>query len=84
MVGKKKLKNPAYMLGMGQIFLLIGILCSSISRSSPPMTGLSNLIPNESLLDTLQGFAGGLSIPMFASSIYLSLRGLTLRQKGSS
>ena len=84
MVGKKRLQDPTNMLRTGQAFFLIGILCSSISRSSPPVSGLSTLITNEHLLDTLQGFAGGLSVPMLASSIYLSLRAVTLRRGGSS
>lgn len=84
MLAKKQLRDPAYTLRMGQVFFLIGILCSSISRSSPPVSGLSNIIANESVLDTLQGFAGGLSVPFLASSIYLNLRALTLRRKGTS
>jgi hypothetical protein len=80
MVLKRKIKDPQGYILAGMSFFMIGIFASMIGEGRLIMTFFSNLIPNESLLHTIQGIASGFSIPMLFASIYFNLRSLALRR----
>lgn len=80
MILKRKKQRPEDYITAGMAFFLIGILASMFADGRLIGAFFSSLIPNESLLNIIQGFADGFSLPMFFASIFFNLRGLMMRR----
>lgn len=80
MILKRKIQNPQDYITAGMAFFLIGILASMVADGRLVGVLITSRIPNESLIETIQGFADGFSIPMICASIFFNLRGLALQR----
>jgi hypothetical protein len=78
MVLKRKINNPQGYIMAGMVFFLIGIFASMIADGRLIGAFFSSLILNGSLRDTIQGFAGGFSVPLLGASIFFNMRGLMM------
>jgi len=77
---KPNIKNSQGYIQVGMTFFLIGITASLIADGRLIGAFFTNIIHEGPFLSTLQGFADGLSLPMFGASIYFNLRGLTVQR----
>lgn len=80
MMLKRKIQNSQDYITAGMAFLLIGIFASMVADGRLVGAFFASLVPSASLMDTIQGFADGFSIPMFCASIFLNLRGLAMQR----
>jgi hypothetical protein len=81
MVFKRKINNPQGYLLAGMAFFLIGIFAAQVADGRLIGAFFTRLIPDGSLKDTIQGFAGGFSIPMFLASGYFHLRNIIVNRR---
>lgn len=83
MAFKRKKFTPQEMIQIGMMFFLLGIFINMIADGNLLGTFISKLVTNSTLLNSIQGFAAGLSIPILGASIYFNIRGLiTFRSQG--
>jgi len=83
MVLRRRINTPKEYIQVGMAFFLIGLCVSMVADGRIIGAFLANLIPDESILDTIQGIATGISIPISCASIYFNVRGLSMmRSKG--
>jgi Kef-type K+ transport system membrane component KefB len=80
MLLKRKVQEPKDYITAGMAFFLIGIFASMFADGRLIGAFFSNMIPDESLMNSMQGFADGFSLPMFFASIFFNLRGLMLQR----
>lgn len=78
MVLKRKKYTPQEMIQIGMAFFLLGVFVNMIGDGRMTGAFFASLIPDKSLLDTIQGAAVGFSIPIFAASIFSNMRGLAM------
>lgn len=77
---KRKFHTPQGYIAGGMIFFLIAILATQIADGRLVGALITNLIGDEALTRTIQGFADGFALPMLFASIFFSLRGYTLQR----
>lgn len=83
MAFKHKKYTPQEMIQIGMMFFLLGVFVNMIADGRMIGRLLADVISDPSLLNTIQGVAAGLSIPVFGASIYFNVRGLIyLRSQG--
>ncbi len=75
---KKRNSTPQEYIQVGMAFFLIGIFACMVADGRLVGTIIISLIPNKSLLVSIQSAAAGFSIPIFCASIFFNLRGLTM------
>ena len=75
---KRKLSTPQDYLQVGMAFFLIGIFVSQVADGRLIGAFFANLFALDSSTGAIQGFAAGLSIPIFCASIFFSLRSLVM------
>jgi Kef-type K+ transport system membrane component KefB len=80
MVLIRKITDSQGYLTAGSVFFLVGIFASMVGDGRLIGAFFAGLISDKSLLHTIQGFAGGISIPMFFASIYFYLRSISMRR----
>lgn len=78
MVLKLKDYTPQEYIHIGMAFFLIGLSATMIGNGRLIGVLFANVIPDKSLLDAIQGFATGFSIPICCASIFFNLRGLSM------
>jgi hypothetical protein len=80
MLLKRKIQDPNEYIMVGMAFFLIGIFASMLADGRLIGAFFIQLIPDEALINTVQGFADGFALPMLFASIFFNLRGLALRR----
>ena len=75
---KKRISTPQEYIQVGMTFFLIGIFVSMVADARLIGAFIIRLIPNKSLLVSIQNASEGFSIPIFFASIFFYLRGLTM------
>jgi hypothetical protein len=78
---KKRISTPQEYIQVGMAFFLIGIFASMVADGRFIGAFIISLIPDKSLLASIQGAVAGFSLPIFCASIFFNLRGLTMMQK---
>ena len=78
MILKRKIYTPQEYIQIGMAFFLIGIFVSMVADGRLIGAFIANLIPDKSLLDSIQRIAAGFSIPIFCASIFFNVRGLVM------
>jgi hypothetical protein len=78
MAFKNKKFTPQEMIQVGMMFFLLGIFINMVADGRLMGAFVAKLITNSSVLNTIQGFAAGLSIPILGASIYFNIRGLIM------
>ncbi|MGD2157815.1 MAG: hypothetical protein PVG14_15130 [Anaerolineales bacterium] len=78
MIAKKKFQDRRFVITVGQITFLIGILLSRALDRGFLAMALKNALSGGALLSGLQGLADGLAGFLLAVSILMNLRGLQL------
>jgi hypothetical protein len=78
---KQKKYNPQEMIQIGMLFFLLGVFVNMIGDERMIGAFFVKLILDSSLLGSIQGFAAGLSIPIFGASIYFNVRGLIMHRR---
>ena len=76
MAFKRKKFTPQEMIQVGMMFFLLGIFVNMIADGNLLGAFVPKLVTNSTLLNSIQGFAAGLSIPILGASIYFNIRGL--------
>ena len=84
MLLRKKRVDHRFMIGVGQISLLIGALLFVVSIGSYPWEMLRDHFGDVSQIAFLQGFSTGLAGALMGLSIVLNVRGLMLRRRQES
>jgi hypothetical protein len=80
MAFKHKKYTPQEMIQIGMMFFLLGVFVNMIADGRMIGAFFAKLITDSSLLSSIQGFAAGLSIPIFGVSIYFNVRGLIMHR----
>lgn len=75
---KRKKHDVHSYVRTGMAFFLLGILASQVADARIIGAFIANWIANAALLNFIQGFAQGFSLPLLLASIYFNLRGLAL------
>jgi hypothetical protein len=75
---KKRISTPQEYIQTGMAFFLIGIFASMVADGKLIGVFIISLIPEKSLLASIQGALAGFSFPIFCASIFFNLRGLTM------
>jgi len=75
---KKRISTPQEYIRAGMAFFLIGIFASMLADGRFIGAFIISLIPDKSLLASIQGAVAGFSLPIFSASIFFNLRGLTM------
>jgi hypothetical protein len=75
---KKRVSTPQEYIQVGMAFFLIGIFASMVADGRLIGAFIISLIPDKSLLASIQGAVAGFSFPIFFASIFFNLRGLTM------
>ena len=78
MACKKRISTPQKNMQAGMAFFLIGIFASMVADGRLIGAFIINLIPDKSLLASIQGALAGFSVPIFCASIYFNLRGFAI------
>ena len=78
MAFKNKKFTPQEMIQVGMMFFLLGIFINMVADGRLMGAFVAKLITNSSVLNAIQGFAAGLSIPILGASIYFNIRGLIM------
>jgi len=79
MVLIRRTQNPQAYITAGLVFFLIAIFFSMLADGRLVGRVLADQLSGR-VLETLQGFSDGFSLPMFMASIYFQLRGLMLQR----
>jgi hypothetical protein len=75
---KKRISTPQEYIRGGMAFFLIGIFASMVADGRFIGAFIISLIPDKSLLTSIQGAVAGFSLPILCASIFCNLRGLTM------
>jgi hypothetical protein len=75
---KKRISTPQEYIQVGMAFFLIGVFASMVAHGRLIGASIISLIPDKSLLASIQGTVAGFSIPIFCASILFNLRGLMM------
>ena len=75
---KKRISTPQEYIQIGMTFFLIGIFASMVADGRLIGAFIISLIPDKSLLASIQGAVAGFSVPIFCASIIFNIRGLTM------
>lgn len=78
MIPKRKIYTPQEYIQVGMAFFLIGAFTSMVADGRLIGAFFANLIPDKSLMDSIQGVAVGFSIPISCASIFFNVRGLVM------
>jgi len=78
MVLKRKIYTPQEYIQVGMAFFLVGIFVNMLADGRFIGVLLASFIPDQSILDSIQGVADGFSIPIFCASIFFNVRGLVM------
>lgn len=76
MILKRNIQNPQDYIAVGMAFFLLSFITSTVAEGRLIGAFITSWITNESLIDTIQGFADGFTIIMSCASIYFNVRGL--------
>jgi hypothetical protein len=75
---KKRISTPQEYIRAGMAFFLIGIFASMLADGRFIGAFIISLIPDKSILASIQGAVAGFSLPIICASIFFNLRGLTM------
>jgi hypothetical protein len=75
---KKRISTPQECIQVGMTFFLIGIFASMVADGRLIGAFIISLLPDKSLLASIQGAVAGFSVPIFCASIIFNIRGLTM------
>jgi hypothetical protein len=75
---KKRISTPQEYIQIGMTLFLIGIFASMVADGRLIGAFIISLIPDKSLLASIQGAVAGFSVPIFCASIIFNIRGLTM------
>jgi hypothetical protein len=75
---KKRIFTPQEYIQVGMAFFLIGIFTSMVADGRLIGAFIIHMIPDKSLLASIQGVLAGFSVPIFGASIFFNLRGLSM------
>ena len=70
----KSAQDYRKLIGAGQLTMVAGLLCSRMAGAGLMARALEGVSAGE----WIKGFAQGLSVPLFAASIWLNVRGILL------
>lgn len=73
---KRKSYTPQEYIRIGMAFFLMGLFVNQVVDGRMIGYLLIKLLHDQSLMNGIQGFSAGLSIPISCISIYFNLRGL--------
>jgi len=75
---KQRINTPQEYLQAGMALFIIAIFVNLIGDGRIGAAFFASLIPDQSLLATIQGIATGFSIPVSCASIFFNVRGLMM------
>lgn len=78
MVFKRKMSSPQETIQVGMAFFLLAIFVSMLADGRLISAFFASLMHEKAWLDTIQGIATGISIPLSCASIFFNLRGLCM------
>lgn len=77
---KQKIHTAEGSITAGLIFFLIAIVATQVADNRLLGGLITELIAEESLVHTIQGFADGFALPMLFASIFFNLHGFTIQR----